>query len=126
MAVGQVPKHGFKKGVSGNPSGRPKSHSVFIKLAQAHSVEALERLIELMRQKKSPKIALKAAELILDRAWGKAPQAITGEAGQGPIKLEVMWKSQDVATIDISPQEPPLLEATDATDTEPKIDLGFD
>jgi hypothetical protein len=65
----------------------PPAHSAFIKIAQTHSVEALETVIAIMRNRKHPKLALKAAELILDRAWGKAPQAITGEAGQGPSSL---------------------------------------
>ena len=106
------------KGISGNPTGRPKAHSAFIKMAQSHSIEALETVISIMRNKRSPKLALKAAELLLDRAWGKAPQAITGEAGQGPVKLEVMWKNSEVATLDISPNEIPLLEAEEVPDGE--------
>ena len=99
----------WKKGVSGNPLGRPKKYVEITRLAQNHSVEALEKLVEIMRNKRSPKLALKAAELILDRAWGKAPQAITGESGSGPVKFEVSWKNSEVATIDITPHEEPLL-----------------
>jgi hypothetical protein len=109
----------FQKGVSGNPLGRPKAYTELVKLARSHSLEAVEKLVEIMRNKRSPKLALKAAELLLDRAWGKVPQAVTGEGGEGPIKLEVMWKSQDVATIDITPQEPPLLEASEVEDGDP-------
>ena len=58
-----------------------------VKLARSHSTEALDKLVEIMRNKRSPKLALKAAELILDRAWGKAPQAIVGEGGDGPVKI---------------------------------------
>ena len=118
LTEGQRPKHGgFQKGVSGNPGGRPKALREIQNLARSHSVEAIETLIGIMRNKRSPKLALKAAELILDRAWGKAPQAITGEQGQGPVRLEVMWKSADVAQIDITPnKDVPLLEATEVED----------
>jgi hypothetical protein len=99
------------KGVSGNPLGRPKKYLEVTKLAQSHSVEAVERLVELMRDKRAKAIALRACEVLLDRAWGKVPQAITGELGQGPVKLEVSWKNSEVATLDITPNEDvPLLE----------------
>ncbi len=45
-------------------------------------------------------------------AGGREP----GEAGEGAVKLQVMWKSQDVATLDIKPNEVPLLEATEVPD----------
>jgi hypothetical protein len=102
----------FPKGVSGNPNGKPKIYNDMVKLARSHSTEALDKLVEIMRNKRSPKLALKAAELILDRAWGKVPQAIVGEAGTGPIKFEVSWKNAEVATVDLTPNKDiPLLEA---------------
>jgi hypothetical protein len=100
----------FKRGVSGNPNGKPKIYAEMVKLARSHSTEALEKLVTIMRGR-SPKLALKAAELILDRAWGRAPQAIVGEGAEGPVKISVSWQSADVATLDITPNEPPLLEA---------------
>jgi hypothetical protein len=108
---------GFKKGVSGNPSGRPKIYNDMVKMARSHSTEALEKLVAIMRQKRSPKLALRAAELLLDRAWGKVPQSITGEHGEGPVKISVMWQNADVATVDITPNKDiPLLEATEVDD----------
>ena len=68
-------------------------------------------MVEIMRNQRHPKLALKAAELILDRAWGRVPHAITGEGGEGPVKIQVTWQSADMATIDITPNEDvPLLE----------------
>jgi hypothetical protein len=102
----------FPKEVSGNPSGKPKIYNDMVKLARSYSNEALDKLVEIMRNKRSPKLALKAAELLLDRAWGKVPQAIVGEAGTGPIKFEVSWKNAEVATVDLTPNKDiPLLEA---------------
>lgn len=33
------------------------------------------------------------AKELLDRGFGKSAQALTGENGEGPIKLEVSWLS---------------------------------
>jgi hypothetical protein len=102
----------FKKGVSGNPGGREKIPESIKKLAKEKSEEALRTIIEIMRSAEkavSTKMEivyvpdyptrLRAAEYVLDRAWGKPAQAITGEEG-GPvnIKAEVLTDDQ-LATI---------------------------
>jgi hypothetical protein len=108
----------FPKGVSGNPAGVPKAYQAMAKLARSYSNEAIDKLVEIMRNKRSPKLALKAAEILLDRAWGKTPQAIVGEGGDGPVKISVSWKNAEVATVDLTPNEIPLLEAEDAPEEE--------
>lgn len=56
-------------------------------LARSHTDTAIATLAGIMRQpnsKDSDRIS--AANSLLDRGWGKAPQAITGEDGEGPLK----------------------------------------
>lgn len=68
----------------------PKSRDLkWVKaLASEHTRDAIDTLAELM---KSPaedgKVRIAAAVALLDRAWGRPSQAITG-AGGGPVKLQ--------------------------------------
>lgn len=103
---------GWVKGVSGNPSGLPKAYREVRQLARSHSKEAIERLVELMRDKRHKNIALRACEVLLDRAWGKPVQAVTGDGGEGPVKISVSWKDAG-PVLDITPSEPPLLEVVE-------------
>ena len=81
----------FVKGQSGNPSGRPKEHREIERMARSYAPEAIDRLVEIMRQKRAPKLALKACEVLLDRGFGRPAQAITGEGGEGPVRIVVKW-----------------------------------
>ena len=79
----------FKPGQSGNPNGRPKEPKEFKELAKARSLDALKVVIDIMNNyeaKHSDRI--KAAEMIIDRAYGKAIQAteISGPEG-APIEI---------------------------------------
>lgn len=68
----------FRKGVSGNPGGRPKKIAEMQGLAQAHTAEAIEVLLKWMRSE-DPKAAVPAAKELLDRAWGKPMQPVAHE-----------------------------------------------
>jgi hypothetical protein len=55
-------------------------------LARSHTRTALRVLVGVMRSKDATAAArVSAANAILDRGWGKAPQAI--ENGGGPLEL---------------------------------------
>lgn len=80
----------FQPGQSGNPNGRPKVAPEVRELARALSVEAIETHAAIMRDLDAPPAARGAsANAILDRAWGKPAQAVTGEDGEGPVELSL-------------------------------------
>lgn len=70
----------FKKGQSGNPKGRPKVDFEVREAAREHGEEAMNKLVELMRGEDA-RVAQAAANAILDRAFGKPAQSITGADG---------------------------------------------
>ena len=68
----------FQRGKSGNPGGRPKVLAEVIELARAETVANIETLVRLRDDPKVPPIVrLRAAEVLLDRAWGKASAHVT-------------------------------------------------
>ena len=57
-------------GQSGNPGGRPKDEHRVAELALSYTVEAIDTLVELMRDGKGERIRGTAAQALLDRGWG--------------------------------------------------------
>jgi hypothetical protein len=61
----------FIKGISGNPSGKPKMSKDIRELAQAYSIEAIHVLIEIARDPdERGSVRVNASEVLLNRAWG--------------------------------------------------------
>jgi Family of unknown function (DUF5681) len=66
----------FKPGMSGNPGGRPPAaHEVSLH-ARRYAVEMVNVLVRLARTAEAEAVRKSAAAEVLDRAIGKAPQAI--------------------------------------------------
>ncbi|KRR15051.1 hypothetical protein CQ12_40170 [Bradyrhizobium jicamae] len=52
-------------------------------LCRAYTEESIRHLAAIMRQREYPPAArVQAANILLDRGWGKPPQAHTGEGGK--------------------------------------------
>ena len=61
----------FKSGHSGNAGGRPRDEHKVAELARSFTKEALETLVDLMRNGKDERVKGTAAQALLDRGWGK-------------------------------------------------------
>lgn len=87
-------EHQFKPGQSGNPNGRPKKlPQLDVLLAdilgeEKDGITAAEAILKRLRAEAASG-NLRAAEIILDRAYGKAKQhlELTGKDGQA-LKVE--------------------------------------
>src|SRR3712207_1476389 len=65
------------KGRSGNPGGRPKALREVTELARQHGAEAIEFLTRVVRdENERPQHRIRAAELLLDRGYGKPSQTV--------------------------------------------------
>lgn len=87
-------EHQFKPGQSGNPNGRPKKLPRLDDLLsdimgeEKDGITAAEAILKRLRQM-ATQGNIKAAEMLLDRSYGKArqPVELTGKDG-GAIKIE--------------------------------------
>ena len=61
----------FAPGQSSSPGGRQKDEHRVAELARSYTAEAINTLVELMRDSKNERIRGTAAQALLDRGWGK-------------------------------------------------------
>lgn len=81
----------FAPGQSGNPGGRPKDEHRVADLARSYTTEAIETLVDLMRNATEDRVRGTAAQALLDRGWGKARQEIVQDiSGPQESYLDVL------------------------------------
>ena len=79
----------YRPGQSGNPAGRTAMADYI--LTHTHGGrEIIDAVLQVLRSyPQYPKVRLQAAELLLDRAFGKAVESLTVTgAGGGPVQVE--------------------------------------
>lgn len=74
-----------------NDAGRPTLPDTVADVrtaARMYTADALRTLDEIMMSKSADSRARSAAAVaLIDRGWGRPAQAVTGENGEGPIKM---------------------------------------
>ena len=95
MANEQNLRPAWKKGQTGNPKGRPKLPDIREALAKVladekDGVTALEATLKALRAK-AIRGDVRAAEALLDRAFGKASQTVDITTAGQPITPPIVW-----------------------------------
>ncbi len=86
----------FPKGVSGNPSGRPKKNRDLERTAESYVDDAVKVLAEALKDKDA-KTRIMAANSLLDRARGKPKQAV--EVERIPHSLDEITTDDLIAAV---------------------------
>jgi hypothetical protein len=76
----------WQPGQSGFKDGKPTRYTETVALARSHSVEAVQTLAARLRDPDG-RIAVVAANSLLERAWGKVREAKPEENAQATIDL---------------------------------------
>lgn len=80
----------------GRKKGTPNKVTAEIRtLAARNGPQHIKELERIASQSDSDDTRLKAIGMLLDRGYGKAPQPLTGEGGEGPAKMEITWLSNE-------------------------------
>ena len=112
----------WKKGVSANPAGRPKKSDAeknanknALALIKLHTVDAVKTVLAVMENAKTrPADRLRAAELILERAYGKAPATVQVETVDNSIMADIKKELRNIQQAGTGTEDkPPAVPAAD-------------
>ena len=78
----------WEKGYCPNPGGRPKKDRTIEELAKEHTPAAIAALVAAL---KVPRERVAAAAELLNRAWGRPKQPITGDEN-APLLVDFTWQ----------------------------------
>jgi hypothetical protein len=103
----------FKKGESGNPGGRPKLPADIREAFKARAPEALEVLTRCLHSD-DDRIAMMAAQAILDRAYGKPhqTQSIDANISEGSVRYVEVPRKAESASQWLLEASPTLIDVT--------------
>ncbi len=89
------PGRPFQPGQSGNPSGRPKVPEEVKAAFREHTQQALDTLVSII-ESESAKDAdrIRAAEVILDRGWGKPVQGVDVDASIEALPVSISFEGK--------------------------------
>lgn len=77
----------WKKGVSGNPNGRPKQNVTVKAIAREHTDAAIAALVANLSHENGS-VVNQAAIALLDRGYGKPAQAVVGgDDDDNPLRI---------------------------------------
>ena len=76
----------FAPGTSGNPGGRPKDEARVAELARSYTSEAIDTLVDLMRNGRDERVRGTAAQALLDRGWGKPKVEVANDSDGGYLE----------------------------------------
>jgi Family of unknown function (DUF5681) len=109
MAAKDIEPHKFKKGQTGNPKGRPKKIPELEALINDvfGDQDAMKQILTSL-QAQAKKGNIRAAEIILDRAYGKPKQSIDhttdGEKMNSNITVNILTPAPPVTSEDDIPE----------------------
>jgi hypothetical protein len=111
----RTPNGRFQTGESGNPAGRPKLPADIREAFKARAPEALEVLTRCLASD-DDRIAIMAAQAILDRGYGKPTQSINANIGEGSVRYVEIPRKAENAEAWLQQQMPALSNADPASD----------
>ena len=85
----RAPGSAWKPGQSGNPGGRPKTLEGLRELCREHAGDAVAALVLAL---KDPKTRVPAAQVLLDRGFGRVPQKLLGDVSE-PMRVVYTFES---------------------------------